>query len=266
MASFHSLRGSTFPSFQIGKGGGNISQGTITTDLDINSTTGVNTVIGVDTLISTSVTTGQGSTLLSNASTLAGLTHELRFQEQNSIGVNYVGFKSADSVIANTIWTLPAADGTINQMLSTNGAGVLGWQSRPVPYEVWASTALVINATIKVVPLDTIRLVNTNFTLALNTITFNVAGVYQITYSGIAGSTNTVRATTQWALYLNGVLYPSSSSYGYHRTTTNGLGTGTKSVVVNALVGDTIDLRVRKVGGNGISTTIGECNIVIAGV
>lgn len=39
----------------------------------------------------------------------------------------YVGFKSPASPPGNQIWTLPSADGTNNQALLTNGAGILSW-------------------------------------------------------------------------------------------------------------------------------------------
>lgn len=39
----------------------------------------------------------------------------------------YVGFRASQSVSANILWTLPAADGSVNQALVTNGAGVLSW-------------------------------------------------------------------------------------------------------------------------------------------
>lgn len=59
----------------------------------------------------------------------AGNTSEIRFNELAAGGTNYVGFKSPDALSANKIWTLPAADGTANQILQTNGAGVLSWTS-----------------------------------------------------------------------------------------------------------------------------------------
>ena len=40
---------------------------------------------------------------------------------------NYVGFQSADTVATDTVWTLPNADGTNGQVLSTNGSGILNW-------------------------------------------------------------------------------------------------------------------------------------------
>ena len=39
-------------------------------------------------------------------------------------GTNAVGFK-AGTLSTTTIWTLPTADGTSNQVLTTNGSGVL---------------------------------------------------------------------------------------------------------------------------------------------
>jgi hypothetical protein len=52
---------------------------------------------------------------------------ELRLADSDSS--NYVGFVSPATVTANQIWTLPAADGSSGQVLSTNGAGTLAWTS-----------------------------------------------------------------------------------------------------------------------------------------
>lgn len=54
-------------------------------------------------------------------------TGELRFDELAAHGSNYVGFKAADSLSINRIWTLPMDDGSSGQVLTTNGAGVLSW-------------------------------------------------------------------------------------------------------------------------------------------
>jgi hypothetical protein len=50
---------------------------------------------------------------------------ELRLADADSS--HYVGFKSPATITSNRIWTLPAADGTTGQMLSTNGSGTLSW-------------------------------------------------------------------------------------------------------------------------------------------
>jgi hypothetical protein len=64
---------------------------------------------------------------------LAGNTSELRFDERAANGANYVGFRAADALASNVIWTLPVADGTSGQVLSTNGTGALSWVSGLAP-------------------------------------------------------------------------------------------------------------------------------------
>ena len=54
-------------------------------------------------------------------------TGELRLADTDSS--HYVGFKSPGTVTTNKIWTLPSADGTSGQTLSTNGSGTLSWST-----------------------------------------------------------------------------------------------------------------------------------------
>jgi hypothetical protein len=62
----------------------------------------------------------------------------LKLNGQNSIrlsdsgSTNYVAFKAASTVASSVTWTLPSADGTANQVLTTNGSGTLSWGS-PTP-------------------------------------------------------------------------------------------------------------------------------------
>ena len=53
---------------------------------------------------------------------IGGSNNELRFYE----GSNYVGFE-APALSANKIWVLPAADGSANQILKTDGSGTLSF-------------------------------------------------------------------------------------------------------------------------------------------
>ena len=77
-----------------------------------------NTVIGGSTKAA-----GAFTTLNANgAVSLDGSANELRFYEAG----NYVGFE-APSLSGDQIWVLPAADGSSNQVLSTNGNGTLSW-------------------------------------------------------------------------------------------------------------------------------------------
>lgn len=52
---------------------------------------------------------------------------ELRLGELAVNGTNYSGFRSAAAMGANVTYTLPSADGSAGQVLSTNGAGTLSW-------------------------------------------------------------------------------------------------------------------------------------------
>jgi hypothetical protein len=50
---------------------------------------------------------------------------ELRFNETSND--NYIAFKSPGNLTVNTVYQLPAIDGSSGQVLSTNGAGALSW-------------------------------------------------------------------------------------------------------------------------------------------
>lgn len=52
---------------------------------------------------------------------------DLRFYEATANGTNYVGFQAPATITADVLWTLPAADGSNGQFLSTNGSGTLSW-------------------------------------------------------------------------------------------------------------------------------------------
>lgn len=60
-------------------------------------------------------------------STLHLAQGELRLGDSDSS--NYVGFKAPATVGTNKVWTLPDADGSNGQVLSTNGSAVLSWAS-----------------------------------------------------------------------------------------------------------------------------------------
>jgi len=52
---------------------------------------------------------------------------EIRLPEDTDNGSNYVALKAANSIASNVTFTLPSADGTANQVLQTNGSGVLSF-------------------------------------------------------------------------------------------------------------------------------------------
>lgn len=65
--------------------------------------------------------------VLGPTSTSAGAGGVIQFRELAANGSHYVALKAADSIAANVTWTLPAADGSAGQILSTNGSGTLSW-------------------------------------------------------------------------------------------------------------------------------------------
>lgn len=88
--------------------------------------------------ISSSASTIASNTLLTLAHTTGDLTlpvggdlnikngGDIRWWDTGSS--NYVGFK-APALTANQVWTLPTADGNANEVLQTNGSGVLSFVS-----------------------------------------------------------------------------------------------------------------------------------------
>ena len=57
---------------------------------------------------------------------------DARFREATANGTNYVGFQAPASIAADVLWTLPATDGTVGQVLKTDGSGTLDWVSPSV--------------------------------------------------------------------------------------------------------------------------------------
>ena len=55
---------------------------------------------------------------------------DLRFADADSS--NWVAFQAPSIVISNVTWTLPAADGSADQVLTTNASGTLSWTSKSV--------------------------------------------------------------------------------------------------------------------------------------
>jgi len=82
--------------------------------------TGIVTLTGVQTLTNKTLS----SPTITTAATLNAQA-ELRLADADSS--NYVGLKSGTTVNTNIVWTLPTADGTSNQVLTTNGSGTLSF-------------------------------------------------------------------------------------------------------------------------------------------
>jgi hypothetical protein len=87
----------------------------------------------------------------------------IRLFEDTDNGTNYIALQAPAALAANVTLTLPDNDGTANQVLTTDGAGVLSWGSSGGSI-AGAGGAIVINNTT----------VSTNYTIASGTNGFSV--------------------------------------------------------------------------------------------
>lgn len=127
-----------------------------TSPIQVTTQGGANTVLianagapsfsGQPTLATGIITKGQEAVRLDPFNTGAGQTGEIRCLELAANGSNYVGFKAPDAIAANKIWTLPNADGTVNQLLKTDGSGNLGWRNGVIVSTAAFSTTRTFDA------------------------------------------------------------------------------------------------------------------------
>jgi hypothetical protein len=111
-------------------GVGSVELGHATDTTLARASAGVVTIEGVNVVTTSSTDTLTNKTLTSpTVDTQASFSNqaETRFLEATANGTNYVGFKAPASIASNLVWTLPSADGTVNQVLSTDGSGVLSF-------------------------------------------------------------------------------------------------------------------------------------------
>jgi len=101
--------------------GGNLNLAGFSIQNSLNQNTNI-TASGSGNIV---LTPGDTGIVRADKSIQVQASGEIRLADSDSS--NYVGFKSPATVSTNRIWTLPAADGTNGQMLSTNGSGTLAW-------------------------------------------------------------------------------------------------------------------------------------------
>jgi hypothetical protein len=103
----------------------------------VGSSTLVGTIqISPDSALSTAadqnITLSPGGTgqVVSTANFQLNAQTDLRWADADSS--NWVAFQAPATVAANVTWTLPAADGSADQVLTTNASGALSWTSKSV--------------------------------------------------------------------------------------------------------------------------------------
>ena len=212
----------------------------------------------------TTASAGTFTTLTVNAA------NDLRLADTDSS--HYVGFKAPATVTTNKIWTLPSADGTNGQVLSTNGSATLSWATAGGG---GASIAVITQDAIKGTlisgstyrqtiseyadPSSIITVTSNQFTVSAGTYIIEFVGVnkcttvgaifqhqlYNVTgstaidnFSGglISDGTNATRFVFQWSY----VVTPSSSNTYEIRTLLDATSNGVQ------LVGDSARFRITK--------------------
>jgi hypothetical protein len=89
--------------------------------------TSLGTLTGVTVSGNTTVGYAAGATLGVSGSVFLQAQTPLRFGDADSS--HWVGFRAPATVTTSTLWTLPTADGTNGQVLSTNSSGTLSWKA-----------------------------------------------------------------------------------------------------------------------------------------
>jgi hypothetical protein len=85
------------------------------------------TITGLSTTATGTVLTLSDSASTSTVNLILDNQKEVRFRETTANGTNYVALKAPASLASDVTFTLPSADGTANQVLQTNGSGVLSF-------------------------------------------------------------------------------------------------------------------------------------------
>jgi hypothetical protein len=130
----------------------------------------------------------------------------LKFADADSS--NWVAFKSAATVAANVTWTLPAADGTSGQFLSTNASGTLSWSNGGVTISdqtASASTHYVGFTTTTSGTATTVNVATTKLTfqpstgtLSTTILTESSSAVLKENFDPIENALDKITALTGW--------------------------------------------------------------------
>ena len=153
------------------------------------------TITGLSTTATGTVLTLSDTSSTSSVNLIIDNQKEVRFRETTANGTNYVALKAPASLASDVTFTLPSADGTANQVLTTNGSGVLSfatvggtaWQSvqttgftavagRGYPCNT-TSSAFTVTLPSSATAGDTIVLVDYAGTFATNKITLGANGL-----------------------------------------------------------------------------------------
>ena len=179
----------------------------------------------------------------------------IKLYEDTDNGTNYVAFKAPDTIAADVTWTLPAADGTSAQVLSTNGSGTLSWATAG---GASAATPTALGTVYGKTNTSNATAIGYE-ALASTTTAENVGVGYRALYANTSGASNTAMGHQS---SLNSV-GNNNSSFGY-QTLANNQANDCTAVGYQALVSNTTGVDNVAVGKSSLdSNTTGGSNTAI---
>ena len=107
--------------------------GRATTDTLTNKTLTSATINGASTITTTGTISAGATTVAGNVTIQGNATNANKLVLNDRGTTNALSLKAPDTLAGSVIWTLPGADGTSGQVLSTNGSGSFSWISGLTP-------------------------------------------------------------------------------------------------------------------------------------
>jgi hypothetical protein len=102
------------------------------------------TITGLSTSATGTVLTLSDTATTSSVNLIIDNDKEIRFREATANGTNYVSLSAPTTLASDLSLTLPSADGTSGQFLSTNGSGILSFASGGVTGVSTSATGTVL--------------------------------------------------------------------------------------------------------------------------
>jgi hypothetical protein len=191
--------------------GGLVGSSTLVGTIQISSESALSTAADQNITLSPGGT-GQ---VVSTANVQLNAQTDLRFADSDSS--NWVGFQAPATITSNVTWTLPAADGTAGQFLSTNASGTLSWANATQSITDQTTSATTHYPSLTTATSGTISAANvssTKLTYQPSTGTLS-STVVQATGGAAASSRTTGALIVTGGAGISGALYVGGDIYSY---------------------------------------------------
>lgn len=169
---------------------------------------------------------------------------DVRFYDSNSS--NYVGFQSPGTVSSDVTWTLPAADGTENQVLTTDGSSALSWSDPLISRTTTTTNAARYLTFSDANTTDAISGVEVNGNLQYNP----SSGQLQLTDNTASTSKTTGTLVVTGGVGISGAIFGGNTRVDSLGVNTNASGTAGEIRATNAITAFYSDKRLKDIQGN----------------